>query len=65
MKDYLVCRTAKVDVLMNYYEKLEFQLLSNATTKKDENAKQIMLKLKRVPEDVRYAMFKAFVQRCQ
>lgn len=65
MKDYLVCRTAKVDVLMNYYEKLEFQLLSNATTKKDEDAKQIMLKLKRVPEDVRYAMFKAFVQRCQ
>ena len=30
IKDFLACRESKVDVLMNYWEKLEFGIINNA-----------------------------------
>ena len=71
MKDYLECRTAKIDVLMNYWEKIEFQIMTNAApnSKKgiamDKEAQDFAMKLHRVPEKVRYAMLKKFVNRCR
>ena len=39
MKDYLECRSAKIDVLMNYWEKVEFQILRDSAPKASKGKK--------------------------
>ena len=67
MKDYLECRSAKIEVLMNYWEKVEFQILRASAPntakgkKRDEDTEAFALKVGRVPARVRHALLKAFV----
>ena len=71
IKDKLVCKDSKVDVLLNYWEKVEFQILTGAapnTAKgrpKDEAAEEFAMKFHQVPMDVRMAIFTEYTQRCR
>ena len=71
VKDKLVCKDSKVDVLLNYWEKVEFQLMQNAApnTAKgrpmDEEGQNFYMKLHRVPIEVREAVLREFTQRCR
>lgn len=55
IRDYLVCRVSKVEVLLNYWEKIEFMIMKAAApnSKKgkqlDKGAQDFYLKLNRVP----------------
>lgn len=71
MKDKLVCMGSKVDVLMTYWEKLEFQIMTGAAPNAakgrpmDEEAQQYAVKFHRVPAEVRRACLAEYVLRCR
>ena len=70
MKDKLICKDSKVEVLMNYWEKMQFQIMAGAAPNAakgrplDEEARTFAMKLHRVPEEVRRACLSAYVQAC-
>lgn len=69
--DKLVCIHSKVDVLVNYWEKMEFQILAGAAPNAakgrpmDQEAQAFAMKLHRVPAEVRRACLSAYVQCCR
>ena len=71
MKDKLVCKSSKVDVLMNYWEKLEFQMMLETAPNSakglglDQEGQAFIMKLHRVPEEVRRACLSSYVHQCR
>jgi len=66
IKDKLVCKDSKVDVLLNYWEKVEFQIMTGAAPSAakgrpmDEESQNFAMKLHRVPMEVRMAVLTEF-----
>ena len=71
IRDHLVCRCCKVEVLMNYWEKIEFKIMTEAAPNSlkgkrlDVGAQELAMKLHRVPQEIRHAVLHAFVHRCR
>ena len=71
MKDKLVGKGSKVDVLLGYWEKMEFLMMKNAApdTRKgrpmDQEALDFVGKLTRVPNEIKQAMLGAYVDQCR
>lgn len=71
MRDKLICKDSKVEVLINYWDKMQFQIMAGAAPNAakgrpmDEEARTFAMKLHRVPEEVRLALLSAYVQACR
>ena len=71
MRDKLICTGSKIDVLMNYWEKMVFQIMQNSApcTAKgrpmDQEGQQFAMELHRVPLEIRRACLSAYVARCR
>lgn len=71
MKDKLVCKGSKVDVLLGYWDKMEFQMMGNAApdTRRgrplDQGALDLVSKLAAVPVPIKRAMLAAYVAQCR
>ena len=63
MRDACVAKEAKVEVLMNYWDKMYGVIQQVATRTKDkEVGDKLCIKLLLVPKAVRYEMFTQYVQ---
>ena len=58
-------RFYKVDVLINYWDKLFGQITYRAQYLDDDKMQQIAFGIAQVPKEVRYEVLKAYVNKCR
>ena len=59
------CRYAKVDVLLNYWDKLLGHIQFKATKRKDEAASKLCQKFMLVPQHVKIHMLRKYIEHCR
>ena len=65
IRDQLVKKDAKTEILMNYWDKMFGSIQVRATALGDKQGNALAGRLVRVPRDVRWAVLREYVDRCQ
>ena len=65
IRDNGVTKYSKVEVLVNYWDKLYGQLQVRASKKNDQAAKGLLLNIIKVPKPVQNAVLGEYVRMCQ
>jgi len=65
IRDQFCARDAKAEILVNYWDKLFGQLQTRASELKDKCGNDLCRNLIVVPKEVRWAVLRAYVDRCQ
>lgn len=65
MKAQYETRMAKVEVLMNYWGKITYQIWDKAAKKGDKVTKEMISLMNAVPRDVKAAVLEAYINRCR
>lgn len=65
IKDQLLTRLSKVDVLMNYWDKMLGQIQMKASKTKDKKATALCRQIILVPKEVQYSILKKYVSACR
>jgi len=65
IKDGLVTKESKIEVLLNYWDKMFGVLQSQASKSNDKPTNDMCKKLIVIPKEVRYAMLKKYVTQCR
>ena len=65
IRDSLVYKKAKIEVLHNYWDKVTGNILQKAVTLKDDVGTGLIKKMIVVPREVREEVLKAYVDKCR
>jgi len=65
IRDQFCARDAKAEILVNGWDKLCGHLQTRASELKDKGGNELCRALYVVPKDVRWAVLRAYVDKCQ